>query len=198
MEKILGFDYKNKYPVLDIGRKRGHTDYIDFISEDEVTSPIMIGVDIYRRPFVVMKILAEDSDDKTITFMQTFFQRYSDDYNGLWVGCGHGGRQLLETSGGMKHDQFVFLNKLVNGEVLNEVPRPVYDDNTNKNYRLYCETSKTTSSNTEQLSTNTDQLPTNTEQLPTSILEPNQVLNQDTNEEGYLTYFYNKITSYFY
>lgn len=34
-------------PILDIGRRIGHTEYIDFLQWDEVEYPIMKGVDIY-------------------------------------------------------------------------------------------------------------------------------------------------------
>ena len=38
-------------PILDIQSREGATGYIDFIDINEVTSPLMRGVDVYNRPF---------------------------------------------------------------------------------------------------------------------------------------------------
>ena len=61
-------------PILNLGRRCGHTEYIDFIRWKEVTSPIMTGYDLFGRKFVVIKFIIEESQ---IPIMQTFFQRYS-------------------------------------------------------------------------------------------------------------------------
>ena len=40
-------------PKLDIGQRVGATDYIDFITWKEVTSPVMWGIDIFSRSFLL-------------------------------------------------------------------------------------------------------------------------------------------------
>ena len=42
-------------PILDIQNKVGHTDYIDFIGYNQITHPIMKGIDCYNRPFFVIR-----------------------------------------------------------------------------------------------------------------------------------------------
>jgi len=98
--------YLDDLPLLNIGKKVGITEYIDFLVWDEVTSPIMQGYDIFGRRFIVIKMVINN-----IKIMQTFFQRYS---NGkLWMGCGHATINLIETSGGMDKSQFLLLSKII-------------------------------------------------------------------------------------
>ena len=58
-------DTVEKYPILDIGLRRGQTGYIDI---KEVTSPIMRGTDNWGRKFIVLKL---SIDGKLV--LQTFF-----------------------------------------------------------------------------------------------------------------------------
>ena len=47
-ELVLELD---KFPKLDIGNRMGTTDYIDFLKMEEITHPIMTGLDIFKRYF---------------------------------------------------------------------------------------------------------------------------------------------------
>jgi hypothetical protein len=127
----------DKYPILDIGQRCGDTDYIDFIKYDEVTEPVMHGVDKFNRKFVVIKFLVDNKHK----LMQTFFQRYTDGYG--WMGCGHATINLLDTTGNMdrKEYQSIFLQQIINGETvkLNENHRPTQCEWINKNVTLYDE-----------------------------------------------------------
>ena len=58
-------------PNLNIGKRNGMTDYIDFIQFNEVDT-IAKGTDWFGRVFIVIKCVI---DNRPI--MQTFFQRYS-------------------------------------------------------------------------------------------------------------------------
>lgn len=107
-----------KYPILDIGCRRGKTDYIDFIQSEEVTAPIMRGVDCHGRKFLVIRGHCKIGDTENITPMfGTYFQRYTDT-NGVWVGGGvivpddHRNHDLLTTFGGMQLAQAQLLEKL--------------------------------------------------------------------------------------
>ena len=96
-------------PVLNIGNRQGSTDYIDFITYDEVTSPIMTGVDKFNRRFIVIKAEFEGIDKK---FMQTFFQRYTD--GDRWISDFR--NNFIETVGGMTEDQMLLIQDLLDGE----------------------------------------------------------------------------------
>lgn len=106
----------NNFPKLYIGNRGGGTDYIDFIKWKEVTEPVMIGTDRYNRAFIVVKFILNKETKKPIKIIQTFFQRYSND--NLWMGCGHATEHLIKTPGGMKYEQFRFLERIINGETL--------------------------------------------------------------------------------
>jgi len=104
-------------PVIDIGEKMGHTDYIDFIKEDEVTDSVTKGIDICRRPFYVIKAEVVDNRGKVWPVFETFFQRYTNNTH-LWMGCGHYGDNFMDTGGGMERCQIRLLVDLVeNGSV---------------------------------------------------------------------------------
>lgn len=65
-------------PRLDLGKKRGATDYIDFIRADDMSHSLMVGVDCYRRPFLAIKLKVMSDDKKETEIVGTIFQRYSD------------------------------------------------------------------------------------------------------------------------
>lgn len=115
-------------PVLDIGNRQGYTDYIDFLTLEEVTSPVMKGVDMFNRPFVVVKFNVTKPDEVDLELMETFFQRYTIPTN-LYQGCGHATPLVFETSGGMSHEQFDAVERIIAGEelILTEDLRCSYD-----------------------------------------------------------------------
>lgn len=114
MDKIILGDKYTSTPVLDIGNQEGRTSYIDFIEQKDVKYPVMRGVDRNKRPFIVLRAIDKNGQ----YYMQTFFQRYSDDEK-HWMGCGHGGKQIIDTCGGMKPIQFDLLKCLIQGETCN-------------------------------------------------------------------------------
>jgi hypothetical protein len=96
------------YSRLDIENRVGFTDYIDFIALDEMNGPVMYGVDVFNRNFVVIKMKV---DDEIIS--QTFFKRYSKDEI-VWMGCGHATKDLLiYTEGGIKNPQFSLILDII-------------------------------------------------------------------------------------
>lgn len=114
------------FPILDIEERTGSTGYIDFIMQNEVTSNGMKGNDIHGRPFVVLDGVGIKQDGTQIPFFQTFFQRYTD--SDTWMGCGHGGNELIDTCGGMNSSQFKLLTDLINNKII---------DNLNDTHKFY-------------------------------------------------------------
>lgn len=103
---------KKNYPILDIGDRYGTTGYLDFITFNDLSAPVMKGYDHFKRPFFVISAIITKSDGSTIKTIETFFQRY-DDFKNLWHGCGHDGPYFLSTQGGMKINQVYFIEKLL-------------------------------------------------------------------------------------
>jgi hypothetical protein len=122
--------------VFDVGSRVGLTGYIDYIYPVELKqSSIARGIDIYQRPFVVMRgYVLNSANGFKHDFMQTFFQRYTGSPN-VWVGCGHGGpRHLMHTDGGIN----VFQSRLLVDIITNgyaSIPCSVIAQNDFK-YRL--------------------------------------------------------------
>ena len=92
-QKFLSFpalEWKNEFI--------GFTDYIDRISPCDVSDPIMIGIDCYRRSFITLKLYKDNQQE----FVITLFQRYTNDPN-TWT---HGKRGYLT----IIHDSGYFMN----------------------------------------------------------------------------------------
>lgn len=116
MTRLKISELLEKYPKLDIGNRIGWTEYIDFIGLDEVTEPVMVGLDRWGRFFMTLQ-LEMDYD----IYLHTIFQRRSeqdeDDLEKLLVmSCGHATLLLFDTIGGMKPAQFDMIKRLLNGE----------------------------------------------------------------------------------
>lgn len=107
--------------TLDIGSAMGCTDYIDFIHRRDLGDATAVrGVDKYRRPFVAFagRIAVTFTDGVVVShsFMQTMFQRYTDDPL-LWMACGNSELPNLITSvGGASCDQLNMVAELLGGE----------------------------------------------------------------------------------
>lgn len=117
-EKFNGkpLNFSSTYSQLNIGNRVGHSNYVDFLTFDEVTEPVMTGIDVFQRPFMVIKIDVFDHNDNfKKRLMETFFQRYTDDKY-LWMGCGHATNNLISTIGGMKPCQFHLINDLLDNK----------------------------------------------------------------------------------
>ncbi len=66
-------------PVLNVGDRKN--DCLNFFKIDEMTSPVMRGLDSYKRPFISIKVKITN-DEKNII---TLFKRYTND--NMWVAC---------------------------------------------------------------------------------------------------------------
>ena len=105
----------DKYDKLDTGNRNGSTDYIDYLDWDEVKYPIMCGIDKFNRPFFVLKFII--NDDVNSKYMQTYFQRYTNDKY-VWQACGHATPEIISSSGGIDKDQIKFLEAIINGNII--------------------------------------------------------------------------------
>lgn len=99
-----------KIPILDIGERKGYTEYIDFIKIDELTAPVMKGYDIDKRKFFCLKLSCSNGE----TYSQTFFQRvfWNDD---IWVSSAISFIIIMNNFGNISEDQEEFLMKIING-----------------------------------------------------------------------------------
>lgn len=88
MEIFGGKENYKSFPVLDLKNRQGSTDYIDFISPNELKAPIMTFTDMHGREGITFRFV-QIRDGKAVTSpqVQTFFQRYKDDSN--WSSTSH-------------------------------------------------------------------------------------------------------------
>jgi hypothetical protein len=68
---MINFIDKLNVPILDLKGKMGSTDYIDFLTEKDICSPLMKGIDCYNRKFLVLHLSIEQLSERT------FFQEHS-------------------------------------------------------------------------------------------------------------------------
>ena len=91
MQKLLKDTCCLDAPVLDIGFKTGDTYYIDFITPSDMSSNIMIGRDLYNRPFLAIKATYCGTNKRQREIVCTFFQRYEDFDGVIAIGTNYWG-----------------------------------------------------------------------------------------------------------
>lgn len=120
-----------KYPRLDLGQRVGRTEYIDFILPDELTAPVMRGVDCLQRKFICIRIILSNGR-KVAT---TFFQRHANNSD-YWVSARltddtEDRNPFMSTvSDGVSKEQFFFLYEILSGKEI-QLSEEMY-----KKYRL--------------------------------------------------------------
>jgi len=125
IEALGGKEAFDALPVLDIGEETGRTGYLDFLKPEDVTAPIMRGVDSADRPFVTLRMQREFRGEMR-TWVECLFRRYRT--GGVWVTGG--GRRILAI-GMVKDEDLAWVSRLVRGETPGE-RRYGYDDETKK------------------------------------------------------------------
>lgn len=123
-------------PFLDVGDRRGSTYYIDYIELDEITYPVMKGLDLLLRPFIVIKFIVDGHIRH-----QTFFQRYTNNENYWTTGNPFGSIPLMDSYGGMKMIQENFLKSLIDNEreTITYNIYPLFEGDLGKTVELYIE-----------------------------------------------------------
>lgn len=106
----------DKLPILDLQGRNGHTDYIDFIKPDDMEFSIMKGIDLFKRPFISLKVNINNKET-----VGTFFQRYSD-CNKNWAFGSKSYDFAIYHDSRLRNEDYDFLEKrlklLLNGEII--------------------------------------------------------------------------------
>ena len=95
----------------------GGTDYIDRIRAKDLTHPIMIGVDHFRRPFITIKYKDFDKTKYSCNLNRgyiTVFQRYTDAKQ-TWVKCNATGPLMIYNGSSTfnEEDKDLFINNII-------------------------------------------------------------------------------------
>ena|GEM_PF-6278825 len=94
----------------------GGTGYIDGIRPSDLSSPMMRGVDAYKRPFLAVRTESEDQYAKTLG-VETFFQRYTTPGE-PWTSGNHYDKHPIVSSI-VDNESLEKLEQLAQGETLN-------------------------------------------------------------------------------
>lgn len=86
--------YAEEIPVLDLGDNVGATGYLNFLQLDDLSHPVMRGLDRWSRPFLSVKATQHFPDGRTETSVGTIFQRFRDNPF-FWVRA-HSGVSLFD------------------------------------------------------------------------------------------------------
>ena len=105
------------HDIFDIGDRMGRTDYIDFLTPEEVPKNVMKGVDCYGRKFLTLKVGGYNLDNmKFFKTGQVFFERYTDE---PYIASGQfGDNMFIWTTGGTRPIQYQLINDLVDGKLV--------------------------------------------------------------------------------
>ena len=110
-ELLIGVLSGNNDLVKILQLESSDRDYIDYITPEQLTSPVMIGFDVIKRPFIVLKVKLADK-----IFSQVFFQRYIDDVQ-TWVSAAVNNQpSFIVCGGGVSLQQGQLINSLIDGE----------------------------------------------------------------------------------
>ena len=113
----IDFTFYDRVPhTYDLGGRMGHTDYIDFLTQDEVPKNVMKGRDRYGRKFLTIKVGGFGLDDnKFFRSAQVFFQRYTDS---PYIASAYFEGSFIQTFGGATPIQYQLINDLVDGKAV--------------------------------------------------------------------------------
>ncbi len=113
----IDFTFFDRVPdTFNLGDRMGRTDYIDFLTQDEVPKNLMKGVDCYGRKFLTMKIGGIGLDNmKFFKSGQVFFERYTDE---PYIASADFEGMFILTTGGTRPEQYQLINDLVDGKLV--------------------------------------------------------------------------------
>ena len=107
LDKYFKIGIGTEIPYYDPGTIFNPNGFIDFISWEDIKSPIVHGIDITGRYFIVIKLIIEGEK-----IMETIFQRWSD--SEYFLSCGNATSSLLlNTTNGMDDKQFELIRYLI-------------------------------------------------------------------------------------
>jgi hypothetical protein len=115
MNRNIDFSFFDRVPdTFDLNDRMGTTDYIDFLTQDEVPKNVMKGEDCYGRKFLTMKIGGINLDNmKFFRTGQVFFERYT---NQPYIASADFEGMFIHTTGGTNPSQYQLINDLVDGK----------------------------------------------------------------------------------
>ena len=115
-------------PVLDLGQRYSEDGFIDFITVEDMSSPIMKGEDIYGRPFVAVKLQTKHTiSGETAEMVGTFFQRYDNDFH-TWAYASCYNPSLLYYNSRVYSFHYDFLQKRFEALLAGQVLRSFKDE----------------------------------------------------------------------
>lgn len=79
-------------PILEFKDKFiGSTDYIDRVRISDLSAPVMVGIDRYRRAYIVLRMnFKSKTHNRVETVVHTFFERYTNERQVWTVGTCYG------------------------------------------------------------------------------------------------------------
>jgi hypothetical protein len=107
---------------LEIGDRKGWTDYIDFLKSDEITDALMGGYDCFQRPFFVIRWKSD-----SLSGMQVFFKRFPD-IPDIWIAAKvEKETPLFELEGDLTKKHEIFFKNLLTCPPVAKVSFCLYD-----------------------------------------------------------------------
>jgi len=105
--KIIGIDNFMDLPILDLGNRRGSTDYIDFVTNEDMNAPLMKGIDCFTRPFIAIRYINRERNTFSTVVI---FHRYTDE-GSLAIGCCYPGSCFPHSR--IRNSDMLYLERLL-------------------------------------------------------------------------------------
>lgn len=107
IDAVGGLEALSKLPVLDLPPITPLPTHLDFIKPEEMTAPIMRGIDSAGRPFIALKVLDKDNSPAVMTF----FTRYGG--SDIFEHCGVNGSKEFFCDGELSKESITNLKKFI-------------------------------------------------------------------------------------
>lgn len=137
MNDLINSIELNDIPMLYINNRVGRTDYIDFITSEDMPHNVMRGRDCYNRPFLAVKVNVQPPEATEVTeedaklksrdtsmyeAVGTFFQRYTDSHSAIAFGTCYPQNMVYDDSRVRTKDEIDIIaeriNMLLRGETV--------------------------------------------------------------------------------
>jgi len=120
-----------KYPCIYIGNKICQDGYLNFLTIDTITDPIMRGKDTYGRKFLTVKYIIDN-----YIYLDIYLQKNKLIDNN-WITCGN--NTLMAYGVSLNQLQYIFIESIMKGKptILTEKHNPKSDYFLNKELRLF-------------------------------------------------------------
>ena len=102
----------NRFPRIYIGKRTCDENLLNFLKLDEITEPVMRGIDANKRKFLIVKYLVEQ-----FIFVDIYLQE-TPLWENRWIVCGNITPNVFAKNTYLTNNQIAFIENIIMGKIL--------------------------------------------------------------------------------